>query len=44
MFVSYASGGLYKLSCRVNKNPQNGRWTAHGINPHGINVLVDIEE
>lgn len=42
MYVLYNDGAIYELSGRVNVNDITGRWTVHGINPHGLATMVDI--
>lgn len=42
MHVLYDDGNTYELSGRVNVN-HVGKWTVHGLNPHGLSCLVDIE-
>ena len=42
MCVLYNDGVVYQLSGRVNVNDITGRWTVHGINPHGLATLVEI--
>ncbi len=41
MHVLYDDGNTYELSGRVSVN-HVGKWTVHGINPHGLSCLVDI--
>lgn len=55
MHVLYDDGNTYELSGRVSvsyiyaldgtvKKGTVGKWTVHGLNPHGLSCLVDIEE
>ncbi len=44
MQVLYDDGNWYELGGRVSQNDITGKWTVHGINPHGLSTLVDIEE
>jgi len=55
MHVLYDDGNTYALSGRVSvsyiysldgkvKKDIVGKWTVHGLNPHGLSCLVDITE
>ncbi len=44
MMVKCDDDNTYNLSARVQQNTINKKWTVHGLNPHGLSVLVDIEE
>ena len=45
MFVKCDDGETYELSARVQQNAiKKERWTVHGLNPHGLSVLVDLKE
>lgn len=44
MCVLYDDGNTYLLGGRVSQNDITGKWTVHGINPHGLSTLVDIIE
>ena len=55
MSVLYDDGNTYELAGRVNvsytygldgkpKKGTVGKWTVHGLNPHGLSCLVDITE
>jgi len=43
MFVKCDDGETYDLSAKVQYT-MKGTWTIHGLNPHGLSVLVDLEE
>ena len=44
MGVLCDDGNLYILSARVQQNQmKKERWTVHGLNPHGLSVLVDFD-
>lgn len=44
MVVKCDDGENYELSARVHQNPIKKTWTVQGLNPHGLSVLVDLEE
>lgn len=44
MGVLCDDGNLYILSARVHHNEIKDTWTIQGLNPHGLSVLVDLEE
>lgn len=44
MDVLYDDGNTYRLNGRVMQNDITKKWTVHGLNPHGLSVLVDIVE
>ena len=44
MYVKCDDGETYKLSGRVHHNDIKDTWTVQGLNPHGLSVVVDLEE
>ena len=42
MSVLLTNGDQLELRSRINVNDQNGRWTVHGSNPHGLSILVKL--
>ena len=42
MSVEMLDGSCYTLRGRINVNDQNGRWTVHGMNPHGFVILLRL--
>lgn len=42
LIVEYDNTARHVMEARVNVNDQNGRWTVHGINPHGVSILLEV--
>lgn len=42
MDVLYDDGNTHRLNGRVMQNDITKKWTVHGLNPHGLSVLVDV--